>query len=57
MMMIMTLEVGMRQLLARTARIRRLVVVAMIASVPIERLDHVGQAIPVGLLLDNLPLI
>ena len=29
----------------------------MIAGVPIERLDHVGQAIPVRLLLDNLPLI
>ena len=59
MMMIMTLEVSLRQLFARTPTcIRRLVVVMMmIAGVAIERVDHVCQPIPVRLLLDNLPLI
>lgn len=59
MMMIMTLEVSLRQLFGRTPpSIRRLVVMMMIiAGVAIERVDHVCQPIPVRLLLDNLPLI
>ena len=58
-MMIMTLEVSLRQLFARAPpSIRRLVVVMMmISGVAIERVDHVCQPIPVRLLLDNLPLI